>query len=102
MKLEKKSYVELMKEKLQLTKELQECNTKGDKILLTRQLEKVDKILKDMEETTVSGDIAVAPAPMNKDKIIKRPKLGELDELEESVNFGSFFDLDANSDTFKR
>jgi hypothetical protein len=99
MKLEKKSYVELMKEKLQLTKELQECNTKGDKILLTRQLEKVQKKIEDMEETTVSGDIAVAPSPMNKDKIMKRPKL---DEIEESVNFSSFFDLDTNSDKFKR
>jgi hypothetical protein len=99
MKVEKKSYVELMKEKIQLTKELQECSTEGDKILLTRQLEKVDKVLKDMEETTVSGDIAVAPSPMNKDKILKRPKL---EEIEESVNFSSFFDLDKNSDSFKR
>ena len=102
MKLEKKSYVELMKEKVKLQKELQECNTKGDKIVLSRQLEKVQKILKDkeeVEETTVSGDIAVAPSPMNKDKIMKRPKL---DEIEESVNFNSFFDLDTNSDKFKR
>jgi hypothetical protein len=99
VKLKKKSYIELMKERIQLEKELLECDTKGDKIVLTRQLEKVDKILKDMEETTVSGDIAVAPSPMNKDKILKRPKL---QEIEENVSFTSFFDLDKNSDTFKK
>ena len=99
MKIEKKSYVELMKEKIKLQKDLQECSTKGDKIILSRQLEKVQKKIEDMEETTVSGDIAVAPSPMNKDKIIKRPKL---EEIEENVNFSSFFDLDKNSDTFKK
>jgi hypothetical protein len=99
MKIENKSYVELMKEKIKLQKDLQECNTKGDKIILSRQLEKVQKKIEDMEETTVSGDIAVAPSPMNKDKIIKRPKL---EEIEENVNFSSFFDLDKNSDTFKK
>ena len=97
----KKSYIELMEQKNKLLKELNNCSTKGDKIVIENKLRKVDAILKDLEETTVSADIAVAPDPMNlnKDKILKRPKL---DSIEESVTFSSFFDLDANSDSFKR
>ena len=93
------NYIELMEKQNKLLKELQECNTKGDKIVITNQLRKVQEQLKDLEETTVSGDIAVAPSPMNKDKIIKRPKL---DEIEESVSFTNFFDIDKNSNEFKR
>jgi hypothetical protein len=104
--MNKPSYIELMEKKNKLLKELRECSTKGDKIILERQLQKVDAILKEMQETTVSGDIAVAPDPMNlkkdkkdKDSLLKRPKI---EEMEESVNFSSFFDLDKNSDSFKR
>jgi hypothetical protein len=93
------TYVELMKEKIKLEKELKECQTKGDKIVVSRQLEKVQKKIEDMEETTVSGDIAVVPSPASKDKILKRPKL---EELEENVSFDTFFDLDKNSDTFRK
>jgi hypothetical protein len=93
------NYIELMEKQNKLLKELQECNTKGDKIVITNKLRKVQEQLKDLEETTVSGDIAVAPSPMNKDKIMKRPKL---DEIEESVSFTNFFDIDKNSSEFKR
>lgn len=92
-------YIELMKEKLKLEKELQECVTKGDKIVIENKLKKIQEKIDDLEET-VSGDIAVAPERIgadNKSKVLKRPK-----ELEESVSFGSFFDIDANSDTFIR
>jgi hypothetical protein len=88
-----------MEKQNKLLKELQECNTKGDRIVITNQLRKVQEQLKDLEETTVSADIAVAPSPMNKDKIMKRPKL---DEIEESVSFSNFFDIDKNSSEFKR
>jgi hypothetical protein len=79
----KKSFIELMEQKNKLEKELRNCKTKGDKVLIDRKLQKVKEDLKELEETTVSGDIAVAPDPMNK-KLLKRPKI---DELEESVAF---------------
>jgi len=93
-----KSYINLIEEKLKLEKELKN-SSKGDKILISRKLEKIQKEIEEMEETTVSADIAVAPSPMNKDKILKRPKL---DEIEESVNFSSFFDLDKHISEFKK
>jgi len=93
------NYIELMEKQNQLLKELQECKTKGDKIVITNQLRKVQEQLKDLEETTVSGDIAVAPERigLSDKKPLKRPKP---EELEESVSFGSFFDIDKNSDRF--
>ena len=92
-------YVELMKEKLKLEKELQECSTKGDKIVVTNKLKKVQEKIKDIEET-VSGDIAVAPERLGKDSkkpkdILKRPK------LEESISFSAFYDLE-KMDIFKK
>ena len=91
-----------MKEKLKLEKELQECDTKGDKIVITNRLKKIEEKIKDMEET-VSGDIAVAPERIGKSKKpLKRPVLDELDKIEESLSFNSFFDIDKHSDTFKK
>ena len=91
-----------MEQKLKLEKELRNCKTKGDKILVDRKLQEVKDKLKELEETTVSGDIAVAPSPMNAKKdILKRPKIDEDDDLEESVSFDSFFDLDKNIPGFK-
>ena len=94
-------YIELMKEKLKLEKELQECVTKGDKIVITNKLKKIQEKIDDLEET-VSGDIAVAPerigADSKKSKVLKRPKL---DELEESVTFNTFYDLE-KTDIFKK
>jgi tetrahydromethanopterin S-methyltransferase subunit B len=92
-----KSYIELMEEKIKLEKELRECDTKGDKILISRKLDKIKEQIKELEETTVSGDIAVAPDPMNK-KLLRKPKL---EDIEESVTFKSFFDLDKNTSEFK-
>ena len=97
------TFIELMEEKLKLEKELKNCETKGDKILIDRKLQKVKDKLKDIEETTVSGDIAVAPSPMNAKKdILKRPKIDEDGEIKESFSFGSFFDLDKNIPGFKK
>jgi hypothetical protein len=94
------TYIKLMEEKIKLEKELRECTTKGDKILVSRKLDKIKEKIKDLEETTVSGDIAVAPSPMNKKKdILKRPKI---EEIEESVSFESLFDIDKNITEFKK
>ena len=87
-------YIDLMKEKLKLEKELQECTTKGDKIVVSNKLKKVQEKIKDIEET-VSGDIAVAPERIGDKKVLKRHK------LEESVSFSAFYDLE-RMDIFKK
>ena len=90
------NYVDLMKEKNQILKELQDKSLpKGDRIILERKLNKIQEKIKEIEETTTSADIAqVTPNLMSKDKKKKLLRKPKLDELEESVSFEQILNLD--------
>jgi hypothetical protein len=101
------TFIELTKKKLDILKELSNPDiTKGDKIVLENELQNIEEKIKELEETTVSGDIAPTMTNLlskKKDKkILKRPKLGELEELEESFSFSEFFDKEKQIGEFKK
>lgn len=107
------TFVELTKQKLEILKELAKSDLpKGDRIVFENKLKKIEDKIKDLEETTTAADIAPTMTNLldkdecpkkrkRKQKMLRRPELNP-EELEESVNFSNFFDIDKNIEEFKK
>jgi len=107
------TFVELTKEKLEILKELTNSDLpKGDRRVLENKLKKIEEKIKDLEETTTAADIAPTMTNLldkdecpkkrkRKQKMLRRPELN-VEELEESISFSDFFNIDKNIEEFKK